>query len=126
MNAHVDVQARLHAFLTLLLGNAERGGSRLGRSTPRETAPLTRRGWVGLRAGPDTLEKRSASLLRLQPNNFARTVQSVGQSLCRLNYPRSGTWPVRNYKPVILQSLRPVVTLTGNVIRDNCEEVTNN
>lgn len=72
MKAHVEIQARLHAFLTLLLGNAERGGSRFGPSTTRETAPRTLRSWVGLGAGLDTLEKRSASLLRLQPNNFAR------------------------------------------------------
>jgi len=126
MKPHVEIQARLHALLTLLLRNVERGGSRLARSIPRETAPRTLRGWVGLRAGLNTLEKKSTSLLRLQPNNFARTVQAVRQSLCRLNYPRSGTWPVRNYKPVILQCLRPVVTLTGNVTRDNCEEVKNN
>jgi len=48
MKAHVEIKVRLHAFLTLLLGNVERGGSCLGRSTPSETAPLTLRGWVAL------------------------------------------------------------------------------
>jgi hypothetical protein len=73
----MEIKTCLHAFLTLLLGNTERGGSRLGRSTPKETALRTLRGWVGLRAGLDTPENRSVSLLRLQPNNFARTFQAV-------------------------------------------------
>ena len=77
MKAHVEIQTWLHAFLTFLLGKAERGGSRLCRSTPRERAPHTLRSWRGLTAGLDTLEKRSASLLRMQPKNFAWTVQPV-------------------------------------------------
>jgi hypothetical protein len=75
-------------FLASALVQGERSASRQGRYTPGETAPGTHwiGGWVGPRAGLDTVvKKKFLTLLGLELRPLGRPARS--QSLFRLQYP---------------------------------------
>jgi len=61
MNTYWWSGLQLHAFLTLALDGVEWSASRPRRFTPRERLPSTYwiGGWVGPRAGLDTVVKRN-------------------------------------------------------------------
>jgi hypothetical protein len=61
MKAYWGSGVELHAFLTLALGRGEWSASRPRRFTPWEGAPGTNwiGGWVGPKAGLDTVVKRN-------------------------------------------------------------------
>jgi hypothetical protein len=60
MKVYGGVDVQIHIFLTLALVGGEWSASCPSRFTPRETFPGTQwiRGWVGLRAGLEDVEKR--------------------------------------------------------------------
>jgi hypothetical protein len=60
MKAYWGVEVQLHAFLSSVLDGGEFSASHTGRFTPRERAPGTHwiEGWVGPRAGLNTVVKR--------------------------------------------------------------------
>jgi hypothetical protein len=72
-------------FFTSALDGSEWSASRPARFTPEEIAPGTRwiGGWVGLRACPDTVEKREI-FFPCRESNPGRLARSP--SLYRLNY----------------------------------------
>jgi hypothetical protein len=77
-----------HIFLTTALVGGEWSASRSGRFTPGERTPGTHwiGGWVGPRAGLDTVEKRKLlTLPGLELRLLDRPARS--QSLYRLRYP---------------------------------------
>jgi hypothetical protein len=69
MKAYWEWRYRATHSLTSALDGGEWSASHPGRFTPRERTPGTRciAGWVGLRAGLDTVVKSSQSLPGLEP-----------------------------------------------------------
>jgi hypothetical protein len=72
------MDVKIHVFLTSALVRGELSASRLCRFTPGERAPGTHwiRGWVGLTAGLDEVEKRQF-LLHRDSKSYPSVVQPV-------------------------------------------------
>jgi hypothetical protein len=88
MKAYVEVDVKIHTFLTSALVGGEWPASRPGRFTPGERAPGTHwiGGWLGPGAGVDDVEKRKLlNLPGLELRPLGRPARS--QSLYRLRYP---------------------------------------
>jgi hypothetical protein len=70
-------------FLTSALDGREQSASRPGRFTPTEDASGTHwmGGWVGLRGGQNTVEKRKIYFTCQETNHDSSVIQSVAQSL---------------------------------------------
>jgi hypothetical protein len=71
MKAYREVEANIHASLTLTLDGGEWSASRPSRFTPRDRAPGTHwiGSWVGRRAGLDAVVKRKILSLSQDSNS---------------------------------------------------------
>jgi hypothetical protein len=80
MKVYWGVEVYFHAFLTLTIDGGEWLAPRSGRFTREETAPATHwiGGWVGPRAGLDTVSKRKIPSPYRDSNPDNPTVQPVG------------------------------------------------
>jgi hypothetical protein len=89
MKVYWGVEVQHHELLISALGGGEWSASRLGRFTPREIAPGTHwiGGWVGPRAGLDTVVKRG-----IKTGTFIKRITCSNHL--------TGSWVITNSRPV--------------------------